>query len=124
MKAPKKKPLISRAEALESKPVKNSDIQEVHLETGDVLLTYPMRVRPWVAAVAHRFGGSPGHVRKKKLQLDQLGTAVWGLIDGERSVKQLIKRFSEQHQLHKREAEVAVTQFLRELGKRGLIGLK
>ena len=124
MKALKKKPLISRAEALKSKPIKNSDVQEVHLETGDVLLTYPIRVRPWATALIHRFGGSPNQVRKKKLQLDALGTAVWGLIDGERSVKQVIKRFSEQHQLHRREAEVAVTQFLRELGKRGLIGLK
>ena len=124
MKAFKKKPLISRAEALESKPVKNSDIQENHLETGEVLLTYPMRVRPWAAALTRRFTGSAGLVQEKKLQLDKLGTAVWGLIDGERSVKQLIKRFSDQHQLHRREAEVAVTQFLRELGKRGLIGLK
>ena len=124
MKALKKTPLISRAEALKSIPIKHSDVQEVHLETGDVLLRYPMRVRPWATALINRFVGSPSQVRKKKLQLDTLGTAVWGLIDGERSVKQVIKRFSEQHQLHRREAEVAVTQFLRELGKRGLIGLK
>jgi hypothetical protein len=124
MKALKKKPLINRAEALNSKPIKNSDVQEVHLDTGDVLLTYPIRVRPWATALIHRLGGSSSHVRRKKLQLDTLGAAVWRLIDGERSVKQVIKRFSEQHQLHRREAEVAVTQFLRELGKRGLIGLK
>ena len=124
MKARKKKPLISRAEALDSKPVKNSDVQEVQLDSGDMLLTYPIRVRPWASLLVRRLMGASGQIQRKKLQLDTLGTAVWELIDGERSVKQVIKQFSKQHQLHRREAEVAVTQFLRELGRRGLIGLK
>lgn len=60
----------------------------------------------------------------KKLQLDALGTEVWDLIDGRRSVRKIIQRFAETHRLHPREAEVSVTRFLRELGKRGLIGLQ
>ena len=124
MKARKKKPSISRAEALNSKPVKNSDVQEIHLESGDIQLTYPIRVRPWASALLNRLRGTSRNIQKKKLELDALGTAVWDLIDGERSVKQVIKQFSEQHRLHRREAEVAVTQFLLELGRRGLIGLK
>ncbi|MBW1960756.1 MAG: PqqD family protein [Deltaproteobacteria bacterium] len=119
-----KKPQINRQDALNSKPLKNRDVQESLLETGEVLLSYPVRVRPWAASLIKRFGGSPHGTRNKKLQLDTLGTAVWKLIDGNRSVRDVIRVFSEQHQLHPREAEVAVTQFLRELGKRGLIGLK
>jgi hypothetical protein len=39
-------------------------------------------------------------------------------------VRQLIDTFARTHQLEPREAEVAVTQFLRELGRRGLIGMR
>jgi hypothetical protein len=124
MKAPEKRPQISRAEALNSKPIKNADIQETYLETGEVLLVYPINIRPWATQLIRRLSGSSNQTQSKRLQLDTLGTDVWGLIDGNRSVREVIKEFSEQHQLHAKEAEVAVTQFLRELGKRGLVGLK
>jgi hypothetical protein len=124
MKARNKKPLISRSEALGSKPVRNREVEETKLESGDVMLTYPVRVKPWAGKLIDRFKGASGQPHIKKLQLDALGTTVWELIDGRRSVKEVIKIFSERHQLHRREAEVSVSQFLRELGKRGLIGLK
>ena len=124
MKRFKKKPQITRSAALNCRPIKSDTVEEIRLETGEVLLTYPVKARPWASALIRRFGGSPEQVQKKKLQLDTLGTAVWGLLGGGRSVRQVIQLFSEQHQLHSKEAEVAVTQFLRELGKRGLIGLK
>jgi hypothetical protein len=60
----------------------------------------------------------------KKFQLDELGTAVWNLMDGKRSVRQLVKIFAGTHRLEPREAEVSVTQFIRELGRRGLIGMR
>ena len=56
----------------------------------------------------------------KKIELDELGTEVWDLLDGRRSVRHLIKSFAGTHQLEPREAEVSVTQFIRELGRRGL----
>jgi hypothetical protein len=124
MKAFRKKTQISRTEALILKPIKNAEIQETLLETGEVLLIYPIKVRPWATVLMRRLGGSSNQTQTKKLQLDTLGTAVWELIDGSRSVRQVIRRFSQQHRLHPKEAEVAVTQFLRDLGKRGLIGLK
>jgi hypothetical protein len=58
------------------------------------------------------------------LQLDALGTAVWELLDGRRSVQQIIERFADTYSLHAKEAEVSVSQFLRELGRRELIGLR
>jgi hypothetical protein len=36
----------------------------------------------------------------------------------------MIQTFAETHRLENREAEVSVTQFIRELGKRGLLGLR
>jgi hypothetical protein len=118
-----KGPKISRAEALNRIPVKNIQITEDRLETGEVLIGYPVTVRPFFASLVKRFGGPEEQVQTKKLQLDTLGSSVWDLLDGKRSVRQLIQIFSETHQLQPREAEVAVTQFIRELGRRGLIGL-
>ena len=127
MKAFRKKPranTISRPQALASTPVKNSQIKEVRLETGEVLIEYPLAVRPWIAAVARRLGGPQDRVQTKKLQLDTLGTSVWDLVDGNRSVRRIIKIFAETHRLENREAEISVTQFIRELGRRGLLGLR
>jgi len=127
MKVFKKKPVtghMTRLEALAYKPVKSTQITETRLETGEVVLEYPLAVRPLVAAVARRLGKSQQDlVQIKKLQLDVLGTSVWDLVDGKRSVRRMIQIFAETHRLEKREAEVSVTQFIRELGQRGLLGL-
>lgn len=115
---------ITREAALKSTPVRNAQVKEERLETGEVLLTYPITIRPWIAGLIRRFGGNANRVELKKLHLDELGTAVWDLMDGRRSVRRVIKGFAGKYQLHIKEAEVAVTRFLRELGRRGLIGLK
>jgi hypothetical protein len=114
---------ISRIDALQCKPVKNIQVSEERLETGEALLSYPVAPRPWIAGLARRLGVQPVSSRKK-LQLDTLGTAVWDMIDGRRTVSQIIQVFAEKYRLYPREAEVSVTRFLRELGKRGLIGLR
>ena len=127
---------MTRQEALAYKPVKSSQVTEIRLDTGEVVLEYPLAVRPLVAAVARRLGKSQEDlVQIKKLQLDALGTSVWDLVDGKRSVRRMINIFAETHRLDKKEAEVSVTQFIRglpqlrlsiftrELGQRGLLGL-
>jgi len=115
---------FSRAAALKCRPAKSLHITELRLETGEVLLEYPLTVRPWLAAVARRLGRSREIVQTKKLQLDAMGTAVWDLVDGNRSVRRIVEIFAETHRLDNREAEVSVTGFIRELGQRGLLGLR
>jgi len=119
-----KEPLISRAEALERIPVKNIQVTEARLETGEVVISYPITMRPFFAGLVKRFGGPEVQIQMKKLQLDELGTSVWDMINGKFSVRQLAERFAKTHRLEAREAEVSVTQFMRELGRRGLIGLR
>ena len=63
-------------------------------------------------------------IQTKKLQLDKLGSEVWGLIDGHHTVHQIVRLFAQSHRLQLREAEISVSQYIRELGKRGLIGLR
>ena len=119
-----KGPSISRAEALNRIPVKNSQISEKRLEGGEIVIHYPITVRPLFAGLIKRFGGPEVQTQTKKLQLDELGTAVWDLVDGKRSVRQLVNTFAGMHRLEPREAEVSVTQFVRELGRRGLIAMR
>ncbi len=114
---------LSRTEALEYTPVKSRQISEVRLETGDVIIEYPLIVSPWIAAVANRLGNLQDRKQTKKLQLDAMGTSVWDLVDGKRSVRMIIQIFAKAHRLENREAEVSVTSFLRQLGQRGVLGL-
>ena len=114
---------LSRTEALEYIPVKSRQISQIRLESGEVIIEYPLIVRPWIAAVAKRLGGLQDRKQTKKLQLDAMGTSVWDLVDGKRSVRMIIQIFATAHRLENREAEVSVTSFIRQLGQRGLLGL-
>ena len=115
---------LTRAEALDCTPEKSNQVKETVMEDGNLLLEYTVSVRPWFAGMLKRLGvGTDGRIAKK-LQLDELGTQVWGLVDNHRTVRQIVKEFARCHKLMEREAEVAVTRFLRELGKRGIVGLR
>jgi hypothetical protein len=114
---------LSRLEALEYIPVKSRAISQIRLESGEVVIEYPLFVKPWIAAVAQRLGGLQDRKQTKKLQLDAMGTSVWDLVDGKRSVRMIIQIFAKAHRLENREAEVSVTSFIRQLGQRGLLGL-
>jgi hypothetical protein len=114
----------SREDALECTPIKNDGVEESRLENGELQLSYPVTSRPWLAGLVRRLGRKPNETYLKKLQLDALGTEVWELLDGATRVRDVIRQFAARHRLQQREAELAVTRFLRELGKRGLIGLR
>ena len=117
---------LSKAEALEAIPVKNDHLEEERLPDGVVLIRYPaVPARSMIANLVRRIGGGgPSKVRIRKIQLDRLGTEVWEMMDNQRSVKEIIAGFAERHQLSQREAEISITQFVRMLGQKGLIGLK
>jgi hypothetical protein len=51
--------------------------------------------------------------------LDEVGSFVWNLCDGEHPVSALVEALVERYKLGKREAEVSLTTYLKQLGKRG-----
>jgi len=117
-------PLLTRGEALGCIPVKSRHVREQRLESGEVLVFYPVTVRPWMAKLARWLGSGDSPPRTAKLQLDQLGSTVWAMLDGRSCIRAIAATLAEAHRLEPREAEVAVTQFIRELGRRGLVGLR
>lgn len=115
---------LTRADALACVPVKRPEVRETRIGEDRVQLAYPMPVSPWAVRAARLLGRPAGTHQIKKTELDRLGSAVWDLMNGRRSVARIITLFARQHQLLDREAEVAVTQFIRELGRRGVIALQ
>jgi hypothetical protein len=117
-------PELTREQALRCIPVRNREIGESRLENGEVILDFPVAARPWVAAVARWLGADANRPQRGKLQLDRLGTRVWDLLDGVRPMARIVSAFADEHGLEAKEAEVAVTRYVRELGRRGLVGLR
>ena len=114
----------SRLESLAYRPVKSLEVSEERLDSGEVVLTYPLTLRPWLLSLATRLGLRSEETLSRKLQLDEMGSLTWSLLDGKRAVHDLVDFVCRRYKLNRREAEVAMTEFLRDLGKRGLIGFR
>lgn len=117
-------PELDRVQAMSCRPVRNPEVVEEPAAVPDGLrLRYPLRSRPWAARLARWFRAEDSAV-VKRLELDAMGAAVWRRIDGNTPVRRIARDLAEAYRLHPREAETATAQFLRDLGRRGLIGLK
>lgn len=112
---------LTRAEALACTPAILSGVTWQVLDSGTVRIEYPLELKPLLHAIFTRFNKEYTERLTKKLQLDELGSQVWLSIDGQRSVSEIIKEFATASTITSQEAELSVTTFLRELGKRGLI---
>ncbi len=118
-------PSLNRTDALKCLPVRNPAVSESRQETtGEVILSYPVKIKPWIRIFQRHAQTSDAPCQIRKLQLDILGTHVWDLIDGTASVLDISAAFAAAHRLNGREAEISVTLFLRELGRREIIGMK
>lgn len=91
------------------------------LDSGTILIEYPLVLKPMLRAIFTRFNRDYTERLTRKLQLDELGSQVWLSIDGKRRVGEIIGEFAGASTITSQEAEISVTTFLRELGKRGLI---
>ncbi len=104
--------------------VRSVEVHEERTPDGLVRLGYPVTVRPAFAGMLKRVGLWDGRPSLKTLELDAMGSATWELVDGRASVGDVAAAFAARYSLGSREAEVAVASFLRELGRRGLIGFQ
>ncbi|MEI6431031.1 MAG: PqqD family protein, partial [bacterium] len=60
----------------------------------------------------------------RRLELDEIGSDVWELCDGETPVESLTKAICDRYKLNRRQAETSVTAYLKMLAERNLIALK
>ena len=115
-------PTLSRSDALRCIPVANLSVQVVESENGDILLEYPLQIKPFFQSIFERFQKEQG-VPTKKLQLDEMGSAVWKQINGKNNTQAIITQFAKTYGITLQEAEKSVAAFLVELGKRGIIAM-
>lgn len=114
---------FDRIQALACVPTQNTTAQWQKLENGDILFTYPLPLNRFFLALHRKFSNNSVELPTKKLQLDQMGSFVWQLIDGKKTVKEIILIFAKEYKVTNQEAETAVTKFLKILGLRGFIAL-
>jgi hypothetical protein len=112
-----KTPTLNRRQSLDSIPVRNGGfVREARAGGGiDLVIRGP---RP--KGLLSRF--MPETI-EQRFKLDELGTAVYDLIDGERTAEQVMNDFAGTYRLNKREAEVSVAAFLRMLAERKIISI-
>jgi hypothetical protein len=109
---------LTRQEALSALPVRNQALKAEPGPEGELTLTVPRR-EDWVGKLLASLFAVP---KERKIVLDRVGADIWQLCDGQNTVQQIIARLSEQYKLNRKEAEVSLTAYLRQLGRRGLIG--
>lgn len=110
---------LSREQSLTSIPVRNEAIEQERSDDGNVRLVIPRRDDWWVRGFA-RFFYVP---KKRRITLDEIGSFVWELCDGHNDVRQIIRALAERYKLHRKEAEVSVVAYLRQLAKRRLVAI-
>ena len=60
-------------------------------------------------------------LKQRKIHLDTLGSIVWELCDGQRTVKDIIDQLQEKYKMLPSEAEISLNSYFNELAKRGLV---
>jgi len=122
-----KAPSLGRSDFLRLKPVRNPMVEWKRDEEGKVRITIPLKKpssqdegrRPRRGGFFSRFFPEP---KERRIQLDEIGSDVWELCDGERTVKDIVDHLCEKYKLLPREVEVPLNSYLNSLVKRGLIG--
>ena len=112
-------PRPGRREALAARPVRNPEVSYMQQENGEIAITLRRRDDLLTRLLSLLFVVS----KEKQIVLDGVGSDVWELCDGEHTVEDLIERIASKYKLERREAEVSLTNYLRQLGRRRLIGI-
>ena len=109
---------LTREQAFEARPVRNPALKWRVNDEDFIEVIVPRR--------KDLFGRARGFLffvpESRPITLDEVGTRVWNLCDGEHTVQDIVKALSSDYKLQRREVEVSLTEYLRTLGKKGMIG--
>jgi hypothetical protein len=109
----------SRREWLALKPLRNPALEWREEEDGVVL--HIRRARNWKTRLLNLLFPLP---EEHRVALDAIGSRVWRLSDGESTIEEISRSLARELQIERREAELSLQQFFKELGRRGYIGFK
>ncbi|MFH1731971.1 MAG: PqqD family protein [Planctomycetota bacterium] len=87
----------------------------------DAVVVHVKTVRPWY--MVPPVSWIVPHRPERRVELDRLGSQVWRLCDGERTVETVVDSFAADHELTFHEARVAVAGYISSLVKRGVLAI-
>ena len=105
-------------EVLGAVPVRNRLLEWTEEPEG-VVLRVPLR-REGVFRWVNRVLPAPDH---RKVALDEIGSEVWRMCDGATPVEGIIRALAKKYQLNRREVELSLSLYLKQLARRGFLGL-
>ncbi len=114
----KPKPQLSREQAMGARPVRNPSLPWKVNDEGNVVVTLPRRgdlagkALGWLFMVPEQ----------KPIELDELGSVVWHHCDGQYTVREIVEVLAAKYKLNRQEVDLTLTEYLRMLGKRGMVG--
>lgn len=114
----RRRPQLTREQALAARPVRNPNLTWRTNDDGEVVVVLPRRndltgrLLAWLFFVPE----------SRPVTLDEVGSFVWQHCDGSRTVAELVALLAKEYTLGKREVEVSLTEYLKTLGKRGMVG--
>lgn len=121
-KPPKTRPL-TREQSLVCRPFHNDVLSWHETAEGLIKIQYQLPCSPMLLAIFSKFTAAESPRPIKTLELDDMGSTVWKMIDGKKTAAEIIQDFAQHNNITSQESEQAITLFFRQLGKRGLIGL-
>jgi hypothetical protein len=106
---------------LRSRPLRNQAAR-IESDTRDAVTIVVKQERP--AYMKPPLTWIVPHRPERKAELDALGSEVWHLCDGRRTVEEIVDRFAASHGLTFHESRVAVTEYISSLIKRGVLAIE
>jgi len=112
-------PTLARSEFLKIKPVRNPYVKWEKNDKGEIRILIPFK-QPEKKGGLSKFAPPPP--KEKRIDLDSIGSIVWELCDGEKTVSDIVEHLHEKYKLMTSEAEISLNVYFNNLSKRGLIG--
>ena len=116
----RKKPALTRDQALRARPFRNPALEWEQGDEGEIRLLIPRRKDLMGRALCWILR-APGH---REIVLDDVGSDIWELCDGERSLEAIVYAVSKKYKMTLRECESSVSAFLKMLSERKLLGFQ
>ncbi|HNZ38384.1 MAG TPA: PqqD family protein [Candidatus Latescibacteria bacterium] len=113
-------PRLTKDDLLSSRPVLNQAISWSLNNQQEVQITIPRR-EVWWAALLSKIIYTP---KERVIALDEVGTAVWKMIERRLTVREMIAELSARYNLNRREAEASLIEYLRRLAKKNFVGFE
>lgn len=110
----------SREDVLRSKPVRNPALEWERVSEDEVRLKIPQR-NDFMGRMLCKVFHAPSY---REIQLDELGSEVWELCDGNNNFEAIVTAICKRHKITRRECEVSIGTYLKMLGEKRLLGFQ